>query len=306
MIPADEVLELLRSARRNALIVAPFIRSEALAKLLDAVPAGVDTTIVTRWRPLDLLAGASDLHVFDVATARPAQVLLRNDLHAKLFAVDDACLVGSANVTNLALGWHQPANLELLVPVPRTQPRISEFEHTLLAGCVRATEEQRDALKSVVDELESQGQQNAPLADHFGEQSSVLPWNWIPRTRTPEDLYAVYSADTGFSVEVLGAMRADLRALSPPASLDRAQFNNWLATIISQTPLIAWIVATIDHSGSVNETELEKKLSEMRIDTQEHRARDILETARRWMTHFLPTRYETTADSLKLIRAKTL
>ena len=27
----------------------------------------------------------------------------------------DACLVGSANVTNLALGWRQPANLELLV-----------------------------------------------------------------------------------------------------------------------------------------------------------------------------------------------
>ena len=306
MILADEAIELLRSAQRNALIVAPFIRSEALTKLLNAVPPEVDTTVVTRWRPLDLLAGASDLEVFDVASEKPAQLLLRNDLHAKLFAADDECLVGSANVTNLALGWRQPANLELLVSVPRTQPGISEFEQTLLVGCILATEEQRDALKSLVEELESQGQQNASPADDLGEPSFVLPWNWIPRTRTPEDLYAVYSGETEFGRELLGAMQADLRAISPPASLNRTQFNNWLATMISQTVLIAWIVSEIDHTGSVNETDLEKKLSEMHIDTHQHRARDVLETVRRWMTHFLPSRYETAADSLKLIRAKTL
>ncbi|MCY4213945.1 MAG: phospholipase D family protein [Gammaproteobacteria bacterium] len=306
MILADEVIELLRSAQRNALIVAPFIRSEALTKLLDAIPPEVETTVVTRWRPLDLLAGASDLQVFDVAVRKSAQLLLRNDLHAKLFAADNDCLVGSANVTNLALGWRQPANLELLISVPRTQSGIPEFERTLLAGCVLATDGQREALKAVVEDLKSRAQQNASLADRLGEPPSILPWNWVPRTRTPEDLYAVYSGETEFGRELLDAMQADLRAISPPASLDLAQFNNWLATMISQTPLIAWIVSEIDHTGSVNETNLEKKLSEMHIDTDKHRARDILETVRRWMTHFLPTRYETTADSLKLIRAKTL
>ena len=306
MILADEVLELLRSARQNALIVAPFIRSEALGKLLDATSPEVDTTVVTRWRPLDLLAGASDLDVFDVAAGKAARLLLRSDLHAKLFAADDACLVGSANVTNLALGWRQPANLELLVSVPRTQPGIPEFEQTLLAGCVQATEGHRDALKSIVDELESQALQNASLADNLDDSSFVLPWNWVPSTRTPEDLYAVYSGNIDFGGEPLRAMQADLRAMSPPASLDHGPFNNWIATMISQTPLIAWIVSEIDHAGSVNEKQLEKKLSEMHIDTDEHRARDILETVRRWMTHFLPAGYETAADSLKLIRAKTL
>ena len=306
MILADEVLELLGSAERNALIVAPFIRSEALAKLLDAVPPKVDTTIVTRWRPLDLLAGASDLRVWDVAATKPATLLLRNDLHAKLFAADDVCLVGSANVTNLALGWHAPANLELLVSVPRTKARIAEFEQALFAGCVLATEEQRDSLKSVVDELDSLAQQGASLANHNREPLGVLPWNWFPRTRTPEDLYAVYSGDTQFSREILRAMQADLHAVNPPATLDPERFDNWFATLISQTPLIAWIVSEIDHSGSVNETALETKLSEMHIDTHEHRARDVLETVRRWMTHFLPAHYETTADSLKLIRAKSL
>lgn len=306
MIPADQVLNLLRAAERDALIVAPFIRSTALANLLDAVPPEVDTTIVTRWRPLDLLAGASDLDVLDVAARKPAQLLLRNDLHAKLFAADDACLVGSANVTNLALGWHQPANLELLVPAPRTQSDIREFEQTLLSGCVQATEGQRDALKSVLDQLETQTQQEPVLAVHLGEPTFVLPWNWIPRTRTPEDLYAVYSGDTGFGGGLLHAMQADLSAINPPPTLDRTSFDNWLATMISQTPLFAWIVSEIDHAGSVTEVDLEKKLSEMDIDKEEYGARDTLETVRRWLTHFLPARYETAADSLKLIRAKPL
>lgn len=303
---ADDVLELLAAARRDALIVAPFIRSDALGRLLDTLAAGVDATIVTRWRPLDLLAGASDLGVLDVAAGKPAQLLLRNDLHAKLFAADDACLVGSANVTNLALGWHQPANLELLVPVARAEPGIEEFERTLLAGCVPATEEQRDSLASVVETLESSTLDDAFLADLAGEPAAVLPWNWFPRTRTPEDLYAVYAGDTGFGGELLRTMQADLRAIGPPSALDRAPFDHWLATMIAQTPLVAWILSEIDHAGSVNETALREKLAEMRIDTDEHRARDVLETVRRWMTHFLPARYETTADSLKLIRAKSL
>ena len=214
MILADEVLELLGSAQRQALIAAPFVRSEALARLLDAIPLGIDTTIVTRWRPLDLLAGASDLDVLDVATAKPAALLLRNDLHAKLFAADDVCLVGSANVTNLALGWRAPANFELLVPVSRTQPRIAEFEKILLAGCVLATEEHRDSLKCIVDELDSQPLRDS-LAGNALEPYGVLPWNWFPRTRTPEDLYIVYCGGVQFSREILRAMQADLHEVGP-------------------------------------------------------------------------------------------
>ena len=68
------------------LIVAPFIRSQALARLLDSIPDGAETIIVTRWRIGDLLAGASDLGVYDLAEAKRIPLFLRPDLHAKLFA----------------------------------------------------------------------------------------------------------------------------------------------------------------------------------------------------------------------------
>jgi len=52
------------------------------------------------------------------------ELYIRQDLHAKFFAADDRCLVGSANVTSAALGWREPANLELLIPVKRTTAEV--------------------------------------------------------------------------------------------------------------------------------------------------------------------------------------
>ena len=80
---------------------------------------------MTRWRLADLLAGVADLGVYDAAVAKGAHLYLRYDLHAKLFVADDRCLVGSANVTDTALGWRSPENLELLVTVLRSERRWS-------------------------------------------------------------------------------------------------------------------------------------------------------------------------------------
>ena len=100
----DNVISLFETARRNVLVVAPFMRSESLKRLLDSIPMGIETATVTRWRIEDLIAGASDLGVYELAERRNIPLHLRSDLHAKLFAADDKCLVGSANVTNAALG----------------------------------------------------------------------------------------------------------------------------------------------------------------------------------------------------------
>ena len=152
--PGEQIASLLESAKNSALIVAPFMRSDALSKLLNHVPNGVETIIVTRWRLADLLSGASDLNVYDLADATNADLLLRSNLHAKLFAADNKCLAGSANVTLSALGWLKPANLELLISVRRDDARIVEFERELKAGAVRATMAQREQLQNSLDQLQ--------------------------------------------------------------------------------------------------------------------------------------------------------
>ena len=298
----DDITSLLGRAQNSALIVAPFMRSEALSRLLDSIPVGTETTVVTRWRPVDLLAGASDLSVYDLAASKKIPLYLRQDLHAKFFAADDLCLIGSANVTLTALGWRTPANLELLAPVARTASHIVEFEETLLSGSVRATAEQRDLLKELLGRLQRLPA-IMPETDDGGTKG-LLPPSWIPRVRNPEELYSVYRGDSDVSHTTLQAMREDLAQIRAIPGMDEDEFRAWVAATINQTPLVSRVIQCIEEKGEVTEAAVKNLLGEIGADINKYGPRDVLEVLERWLTYFLPEQYETARDSVKLIKAK--
>ena len=301
----DDIISLLNVAQQSALIVAPFMRSEALTRLLDSIPLGTETKIVTRWRPVDLLAGASDLGVYDLSESMSASLFLRYDLHAKFFAADDKCLVGSANVTDTALGWRTPANVELLAPVARTADHIVAFEEALFAGAVRATAGQRDRLQVLLERLRGLPWVIPETED--GETTmGLLSPSWVPRVRNPEELYSVYLGNCDVSRSALRTMQEELAQIGTVPGMDEEGFRAWVAATISQTPLISQVVQRIDKEGQVTEAVLSDLLAEIGVDTKKYRTRDVLEILERWLTHFLLTQYETARDSIKLIRAKKL
>ena len=265
--PGDDVISLLASAQNSALIVAPFMRSEALSRLLDSIPVGIETIIATRWRPADLLAGASDLGVYDLAESRAVPLYLRHDLHAKFFAADEMCLVGSANITHTALGWRSPSNLELLTPVARTADHIVEFEETLFAGAVRATVGQRDRLEELLERL-----RGFPAAISATEDGTMglLPPHWVPRIRNPDELYSVYRGNSDFSRSVLRAMQEELAQIGTVPGMDEEGFRIWVAATISQTPLVGRVIQSIDKEGEVTEVVLSDLLAEIGANAKEH------------------------------------
>ena len=284
----DDVISLFRVAQRTVLIVAPFMRSGALTRLLDNIPDGTDIQVVTRWRPADLLSGASDLGVYDLAESRAAPLYLRHDLHAKFFAADDMCLIGSANVTDTALGWRSPANLELLVPIARTADYIVEFEAALFAGALRG-------LPVLI-----------PGREDDGSTMGLLPPSWVPRVRNPEDLYSVYRGEGDVSRSALRTMQEELEKIGAVPGMSEETFRTWVAATIIQTPLVSRELQRIDKEGQVTEAALSDLLAEIGADDKEYRTRDVLEILKRWLTYFLPTQYETAQDSIKLIKAKKL
>ena len=302
-IPADEIIALLSSARNSALIVAPFVRSESLSRLLDSVPGNTETVVVTRWRPADLIAGVSDLNIYDVAEKRAVQLYLRNDLHAKLFAADDKCLVGSVNVTHTALGWRKPSNFELLAPVSRTASHIVEFENTLLSGAVRATAALRDCL---VELLESLSVLPVVVSKRQNEDTTVglLPPSWVPRIRNPDELYAVYHGNRDVSRSAFQTMQEELTQLGTVPGMDEEEFRAWVAATIVQTPVVVGVIERIDREGQLTEDGLSNLIAEIGANTKEYQPRNALEIFERWLTYFLPAQYETARDSIKLIKAK--
>ena len=126
---------LMRSCRgsRHAMIAAPYMKEDALSRLLEALAPDATLVCVTRWKPDDLLVGASDVACRTLVLQRGGSFLLHPRLHAKFYRFDSQVLIGSANLTSAGMGYRSPANLEILC-APEASYDAEAFERELIRG----------------------------------------------------------------------------------------------------------------------------------------------------------------------------
>lgn len=229
--PGEILTSFLATATESAWLVAPFMISRATKRALEAIPERVNRiTVVTRWRPDDVAAGVSDLGVLDVVTSRQgAKLLIHPRLHAKVYRADAATIVGSANLTDKALGWVADANLELLVPC-HDHGLIEMFMSELLREAYPATAEIRATISLCIPETASTGGGQEP---------------WLPRCASPNELWNVYAAEglNHVLTSAQNAGRADLKALDLPSGLDRSTFEALVTERFDRMPLVRCVMA---------------------------------------------------------------
>jgi len=100
------------------------------------------------------------------------------------------------------------------------------------------------------------------------------------------------------------AMRDELEQLGVAPGLDEAEFGAWVAAAIGQTRLVFGVMQGIDATGRLTEKDLAQLCGEIGIGLNDRSARAVLEVLERWLSYFLPDKYQTTQDSIKLIRVK--
>lgn len=302
MDPLGENLEtLLATGRQEILLAAPFIKKRTLARLLSKVPAGVPVHCITRWRPAEVLSGVSDLEIWPLLKEQGNACLsLKNSLHAKYYRADAHCLVGSANLTDTALGWVPQPNLELLVPVDARTPYISRFESELLQGLVVVDDQVYAHAVQVVEALRSQYPElPEPLVPDIGSSDEppvvaseeVNIESWIPRLRNPQDLYLSYTGGE----DLLGtssreASRRDLAHLPVPPGLPRDVFNGYVGMLLLEKPIVQQVdafVVTPQRFGAVRDYLATLPCS----NDPDFNATRAWQTLMRWLRFFLPNRY---------------
>ena len=99
---------------KSALIVAPYMKADALRRVLEALAPEASVTCITRWTEQDIRMGASDIECRSIVVGRRGSFLLHENLHAKYYRFDKSVLVGSANLTASGLGYSGTPNLEIL------------------------------------------------------------------------------------------------------------------------------------------------------------------------------------------------
>ena len=149
-LEGDLLIEHLARAHSHALLCAPFIKAGVLRRVLAAIPAGTQVSVVTRWNAVEIASGVSDLETLEVVAGRAnASLALIDGLHAKMYVADGQVLTGSANLTAKALGWCPNANLEVLTPAAPDYPSVANCLEAIGTARV-ATSEERDRIAEEV------------------------------------------------------------------------------------------------------------------------------------------------------------
>ena len=242
VVEGERLKALLAKAQHQVVLCAPFMQARVVETLLSVVADDVMVRLVTRWRAVEVAAGVSDLGVFEVANHRArTELLLLNDLHAKLFVADEYCLVGSANLTGAALGWSKFSNVELLVSVPVQNEDVAVLLQQLDAA-EPATLAKRSEIEREAVVLE---------AGTWAEGSPVTAQNrsrgWLPRCAAPDRLFDIYeNQDTPrVAEETRQDGLADLKDLSIRPELSRERFLEAVAATLRRIPSIARILEEV-------------------------------------------------------------
>jgi phosphatidylserine/phosphatidylglycerophosphate/cardiolipin synthase-like enzyme len=97
-----QILDRLATARTRVWLVSPYLTSEDLLRAARASVAG-SKRLLTRLNGADILAGATDLRLLVSLLGAGVHVHVTEDVHAKVYVIDDWAYVGSANLTTRGL-----------------------------------------------------------------------------------------------------------------------------------------------------------------------------------------------------------
>jgi len=302
IVEGERIKELVGRAEREVILCAPFVKAQVLRIILGIISEGVWVRVITRWRPAEVAAGLSDLEVYEIATRRShTELSLFESLHAKVYVSDDECLVGSANLTAMALGWCKDSNLEILYPARRCDPDVANLLDRLGAATpatfqIRAEiEKQAAALEG--PELDESQDVPAEIADRFS-----VPW--LPRCAAPDKLFAVHrnSATTSVVEGTRADAMADLNDLMPPQELTREDFNSYVNATLHQMPYFRRILERIP--GRLSDAEGTAMIGELRPELSHTDRQHQWRIVREWINTFFQDRFEVAPDSY-VIRLKS-
>ena len=302
--PGVGVLEIVRSAKKRILLVAPFIKSHTLEKLIYEKPESVsDFICVTRWLPEDIASGVCDIEIFDQLVDCEGVLYVHPNLHAKIYSNESQFLIGSANLTDRALGWHSPSNVELLVTLSPDFPGLDEWINSLLESSVRATKELRESILLSANKLKSSHSfYFPPEIEETDEQHAGI---WIPTCTAPDKLWLIYQGH-GAESTVTSAYEAaihDLSVLAPPQGLNKELFKFFIESILKQMP----IFQEIDQLATTGVTDSKaQKFFRDRLNIDNKTAKHNWKVFKRWFEEFFPDSYRLETRQDVLIKGKAL
>jgi len=189
----EAIKAVVRSAQTELAIVSAFATRTAAETIFRSVsPTVRRKELHVRWLPDDLLFGASDLAVYELAREHGFAMFMQPVLHAKFVIADRKCVVlGSANMTGRGLGLFSEVNTEAGMMLEPEAPEVEMLEE-IMSHSTLITPDLFDRMRSYVEKNRVPVQVNrefpAEIASILNEQFSGLwvrdlPLQFVPPSK---------------------------------------------------------------------------------------------------------------------------
>lgn len=230
---------------QNLVLIAPYIKRPVLKNLLELRRDEALCTVLTTWKPRDVKFGATDLDCYEVCRSYGIPLLINNRIHIKAyFDYGRDGIIGSANLTETALGLTEPFNYEVAQKIELAEIDNVYFDQIIAESFPVTDEIFADILRQVEamkdgDALPKDFSIEVPQ-DHFLLSA-------LPQTDNPDSLYRLYSGKTKGTPREKACAAADIFRYKISAGLTEKNFMNELRTTFFAHP---FIIAFLSYNDS--------------------------------------------------------
>lgn len=230
----SKICDELAHSKDSVMIISAFCKLPLIQQFDMNLNAGVDEKVLlVRFRPEDILNGASDLDLYPYCKSHGWKLYFRLDLHAKTYVFDRIrCVVGSANVTESGMNVGTIGNYEMATFCLLSEEDLHKM-HLLLKGSIRMTDAVYDNMKQVIDKY----------IENVEGQSIEWPEEVINQIKP--DYSFLFSEDFPACASPINASVEELLFLNiqPTEDLDYirecmelSKCYNWLKDLIEKAP----------------------------------------------------------------------
>ncbi len=144
----DHIREELSRSTESFLLISAYCKLP-LVKYFDSciTNSNVEKKLVVRFRPDDIVSGASDLEIYPYCRDNGWKLYFRLDLHAKTYVFDRLrCIIGSANATSSGLSIGGTGNYEMATLCELAEKDVLSLD-LLLLGSVEMNDKVYELMK---------------------------------------------------------------------------------------------------------------------------------------------------------------
>jgi hypothetical protein len=253
--PLGPVLERrVKSGDSLLLVISPFIKLDAFKELVEQLPDKTNLKVVVRWKPADLMAGVSDLGVYQYVKSCGGQLFVNDRIHLKLYVfASNVALHTSGNLTQAGMGRGVLSNIEV--------GSFLELNETDWAQIYKIIEESRSVDDSYCAQLcteldryikENPKKQEAYFKSIDRPAKKPFSLTALPASPTPKDVRSFYfQSKTGFANEQIRRAIHDLVLYQIPPSVSEKTFDECLASQFKKSQFIKEFVSFLREKKSL-------------------------------------------------------